>query len=47
MVTGSGVFFGHRRLSIVSRCPKKTPDPFSAYNQPSENVDLASQRPDD
>ena len=29
MVKGSGVFFGHRRLPIVSRFPKKTPDPFS------------------
>ncbi len=58
MVTGAGAFFGHRRLPIVGRCPKKTPAPFrplgelavaeaDIYNQPSENVDLASQRPDD
>ena len=26
---GSGVFFGHRFLPIVNRCPKKTPDPLS------------------
>src|SRR3990172_6852238 len=27
--TGSGIFFGQRRINLKTRFPKKTPDPFT------------------